>query len=151
VVELVLLEPRDLRLAHDYLLERFQYDDEPMPPWEDGDDVLLETCRACIEVAVFGEEKYPEFTEKTAKLFYSTIKLHPFSNGNKRFGVVLTLVFVLKNGHTVEAEPGALLRMATRVADADPHKDGTRPDEVIGELTEFFEARVKLDERQATG
>lgn len=143
MAEIAPLEMGDLQIAHALLEERFRDDPEPMPSWREGDQRLLETCQRCTEVSAFGRLKYPTLVEKTAKLFYSGIKLHAFPNGNKRFGVVLTLVFLIKNGHRVQAAPGELSYMATWVAKTKPHLDAGKPDLITDRLIRFFETRIE--------
>lgn len=128
----------DLRLAHRVLAEVFADDPEPIPAWEEGSLALLETCRGSIEVQAFGELKYPDLPSCVAKLFYSTIKSHAFPNGNKRFALVLALLFIRKNGNWLTAPEGMGAEIATWVAESDPHDPEHAPDLVIGTLTEFY-------------
>lgn len=139
MTDIVLLEMHDLRLVHSVLVDLFRDDPEPMPEWSEADRALLETLCGCTEVRAFGRSKYPELHEKAAKLFYSGVKLHASPNGNKRFGVVVAMVFLLKNGHALKVRPGELVDLATRVANADPHQRETKPDRVIKLLGEAFE------------
>ena len=46
-----------------------------------------------ISQTVFGELAYPSIEEQAAQLFYSVIKGHPFSDGNKRIGSSLFVWF----------------------------------------------------------
>jgi death-on-curing family protein len=98
----------------------------------------LAECRGCVEVEAFGERKYPDLPAAAAKLFYSTIKLHPFPNGNKRFALVLSFVLLLKNGYMLRAPDRMGARVAKLVAESDPHDPKTTPDKMIEALTEFF-------------
>jgi death on curing protein len=104
---------RDLWIAHHVLAEFFADDPEPIPAWDEGDAAKLEMCRACIEVQSCGVLKYPDVPSAAAKLFYSTIKLHAFPNGNKRFALVLTVAFILNNGLMFTA-PRASARIPQR-------------------------------------
>ncbi|MDZ7642281.1 MAG: Fic family protein [Desulfurivibrio sp.] len=45
-----------------------------------------------------GQELYPSAEEKAAHLLYFIIKDHPFTDGNKRIGAFLFLLFLEKNG-----------------------------------------------------
>jgi death-on-curing family protein len=51
----------------------------------------------CTEVSLFGSFQYETLPKKAAKLFYSTIKTHPFPNGNKRFAFVAVLWLLIAN------------------------------------------------------
>jgi len=127
----------DLELSHRILAEVFA-EDEPVPSWEQGDASLLATCRGCIEVEAFGVRKYPDLPSAAAKLFYSTIKLHAFPNGNKRFALVLTIGLLVKHGARLTVPQGLGSAVAKWVADSDPHSRTGDPDGMIGALTKFY-------------
>ncbi|MDO4764252.1 MAG: Fic family protein [Flavobacteriaceae bacterium] len=44
-----------------------------------------------------GEELYPTLEEKASNLLYFIVKNHPFSDGNKRSGAFLFILFLAKN------------------------------------------------------
>ncbi len=46
---------------------------------------------------VQNDEHYPEFEFKCAYLLCNIVSSHPFSNGNKRLGVTILLMFLQKN------------------------------------------------------
>jgi death-on-curing family protein len=133
----------DLRIAHMVLAEVFKDDPEPLPDWDRADQHRLGECRACIEVEAFGVKKYPDLPSAVAKLFYSTIKLHAFPNGNKRFAVVLSLMLLIKNGYMLTAESGVGASVAKLVAESDPHAPETAPDVVIAVLAEFYAENIE--------
>ena len=137
----------DLRVAHDVLAQVFQDDPEPIPSWELGDLFKLETCRASIEVEAFGVRKYPDLESCAAKLFYATVKAHAFPNGNKRFGLVLVLLFLMKNEMRLTVPAGVAAQTAKQVAQSDPHTADGHPDAVVMRLTAFF--RDSLEPRSA--
>lgn len=134
---------RDLRVAHAVLAEFFKDDPEPVPPWEQGDTAKLETICHCTETGAFDVEKYPDVCAKAAKLFYSAIKIHPFPNGNKRFALVLTIVYFVRNDLRLMAPQGIGAESAKSVADSDPRSPEGRPDEMIERLTHFFRENTK--------
>jgi death-on-curing protein len=45
------------------------------------------------------DEYYPTFEDKLTHLFFSLAKFHTFNDGNKRLSAVLSLNFLLLNGH----------------------------------------------------
>lgn len=45
-----------------------------------------------------GQDLYPGVAQKAAHLLYFVIKDHPFSDGNKRIGTFLFLLFLKMNG-----------------------------------------------------
>ncbi len=68
---------------------------------------------------------YKTHTERAAHLLYFTIKDHPFSDGNKRIGCLLFLIYLHKAGlkHAIP-ENNHLIAMALLVAESNPaHKD----------------------------
>jgi death-on-curing protein len=58
----------------------------------------LESALAAQRQEVFGESLYPTIFEKAAVLVCGIIADHPFVDGNKRTGMVATLVFLNLNG-----------------------------------------------------
>jgi len=51
-----------------------------------------------------GKDLYPSLGEKAAALCYSLVLNHPFVDGNKRVGHAATEVFLILNGHEIEAD-----------------------------------------------
>jgi death-on-curing family protein len=68
-----------------------------------------------------GEDLYPSIEEKAAHLIYFIIKDHPFSDGNKRIGCLLFLLFLNINGFKLKAvTPESLTALALLIAESDP-------------------------------
>ena len=69
-----------------------------------------------------GSDLYPSLEEKAAHLIYFVIKNHPFSDGNKRIGCFLFLLFMQKNRTLLSnmPSPEALTAMALLIAESDP-------------------------------
>jgi len=69
-----------------------------------------------------GEDLYPSLEEKAAHLLYFVIKDHPFSDGNKRIGSFLFLLFLQESGlvDMVCFDNKALVALALLVAASDP-------------------------------
>ena len=82
-----------------------------------------------------GQDLYPTLVEKAAALAFSLIKNHPFMDGNKRIGHSAMEVFLLLNGHEIDAtvEDGEQTTLGlaagtiTREAFTDWLKDRLRP------------------------
>ncbi len=51
-----------------------------------------------VQQSFGGQDVYPSVEEKAAHLLYFVIKDHPFSDGNKRIGSFLFMLFLQKNG-----------------------------------------------------
>jgi len=64
----------------------------------------------------------PSVEEKAAHLLYFVIKDHPFSNGNKRIGSFLFLLFLRENGLLKLAciNENGLVALALLIAKSDP-------------------------------
>ncbi len=69
-----------------------------------------------------GQDLYPSVEEKAAHLLYFVIKDHPFSDGNKRIGSFLFLLYLQESGlfETVRFDNKALVALALLVAASDP-------------------------------
>ena len=67
------------------------------------DEGALESAVAQPEASFGGEELYPDLASKAAALGHSLIQNHPFVDGNKRIGHAAMEVFLLLNGHEIEA------------------------------------------------
>jgi len=69
-----------------------------------------------------GEDLYPSIEEKAAHLLYFVIKDHPFSDGNKRIGSFLFLLYLQECGliETIRFGNNALVALALLVAASDP-------------------------------
>ena len=63
----------------------------------------LESAVAQPEASFGGEELYPDLASKTAALGHALIQSHPFVDGNKRIGHAAMEVFLLLNGHEIDA------------------------------------------------
>ena len=69
----------------------------------DGTAIVRDTglLIAAIErprASVFGEDAYPTVYEKAGALLHSIVRSHPLVDGNKRFGITATAVFLGLNG-----------------------------------------------------
>ena len=69
-----------------------------------------------------GEDLYPSIEEKAAHLLYFVIKDHPFSDGNKRIGSFLFLLYLQECGLTemIRFDNKGLVALALLVAASDP-------------------------------
>ena len=65
---------------------------------------------------VFGQEQYPQITEKAAVYIRSIIGDHPFVDGNKRSGITVAAVFLARNNIMLKAAPKNLEDFAVKVA-----------------------------------
>jgi death-on-curing protein len=142
VPEFVVLSMSGMQAAHRVLVDIFG-EDEPIPAWGEGHTPTLEMCCNCTEVEAFGQAKYPDLPSRAAKLFYATIKNHPFPNANKRLAFVVTLGYIAINDHRLTAPEGVGYEVAKWVADTDPQSDEGKPDKVIETLATFFRDNIE--------
>jgi prophage maintenance system killer protein len=68
-----------------------------MPAWETVDLEKLNGALAAPRRSAFGKDAYPSFADKAAILAYSMIKAHAWANGNKRMGLISTMLFAALN------------------------------------------------------
>lgn len=80
----------------------------------------LEGILASIEQTMFGEALYRTREEKAAHLLYFVIKDHPFSDGNKRIGSLLFMLYLRQEGMAHRLNPQALTALALLIAESAP-------------------------------
>jgi len=76
----------------------------------------LESAVAQPEASFGGEDLYPDLASKAAALGHSLIQNHPFIDGNKRVGHAAMEVFLLLNGHEIDASVDELETIIIDVA-----------------------------------
>lgn len=72
-------------------------------PIEVRDLGLFDAALLRPQTSLFGRDAYPDLMVKAAALLHSVVANHPFVDGNKRAGWLLTYVFLARNG--VELDP----------------------------------------------
>jgi death-on-curing protein len=65
---------------------------------------------------VFGAEQYPDIFQKAAVYTRNIIGDHPFTDGNKRTGITVAVIFLQRNGENFSAKQGEIEDFAVRVA-----------------------------------
>ena len=63
-----------------------------------------------------GNDLYPEILDKASQLCYSLIENHPFTDGNKRIGVHLTLLFLKLNNVNLDYTQKELINLGLSIA-----------------------------------
>jgi prophage maintenance system killer protein len=69
---------------------------------------------------MFGESLYRSREEKAAHLLYFVIKDHPFSDGNKRIGSFLFMLYLQQENMAHSLGPRALTALALLIAESAP-------------------------------
>lgn len=78
-----------------------------------------------------GKELYPSIEEKAAHLLYFVIKDHPFTDGNKRIGSFLFILFLARNKHLFNKKgerrfnDNALVALTLLIAESHPKQKDT--------------------------
>ena len=80
----------------------------------------LEGILASIEQTMFGDALYRTREEKAAHLLYFVIKDHPFSDGNKRIGSFLFMLYLRQESMAHRLNPQALTALALLIAESAP-------------------------------
>ncbi len=94
-------------------------------------DDSFEGILGSISQTVYGELAYPTIEEQAVQLLYSTIKGHPFSDGNKRIGSFLFVWFLEQNRHHLNEKgerkinENTLVTLALAVAQSIPEQRET--------------------------
>ena len=73
-----------------------------------------------IEQTMFGEPLYRSREEKAAHLLYFVVKDHPFTDGNKRIGSLLFLLYLNQEGVAHRLNPQALTALTLLIAESAP-------------------------------
>ena len=81
---------------------------------------VLEAILGNIEQTMFGEPLYRSREEKAANLLYFLVKDHPFTDGNKRIGSLLFLLYLKQEGVAHRLNPQALTALTLLIAQSAP-------------------------------
>lgn len=73
-----------------------------------------------IEQTFVGEPLYKTPEEKAAHLLYFVIKDHPFTDGNKRIGSFMFLLYLKSQNMPIKLNENGLVALALLVAESDP-------------------------------
>ena len=78
----------------------------------------LEAILGAIEQTMFGEPLYRSREAKAAHLLYFVVKDHPFTDGNKRIGSLLFLLYLKQEGVAHRLNPQALTALTLLIAES---------------------------------
>jgi prophage maintenance system killer protein len=87
-------------------------------------DKQLQGILGNIDQTFDGKDLYPGAEEKAAHLLYFVIKDHPFSDGNKRIGSLLFLLYLNENGLLEQSciNDNGLVTLALLIAESAPRQ-----------------------------
>ncbi len=83
-------------------------------------DNALESILASIEQTMLGESLYRSREEKAAHLLYFIVKDHPFTDGNKRIGALLFLLYLAQEGMEHRLDARTLTALTLLIAESAP-------------------------------
>lgn len=73
-----------------------------------------------------GKDLYPDILDKATQLCFSLINNHPFSDGNKRIGIHLTLLFLKINNVQLNYVQQELIDLGVGIASSKLQKNDIR-------------------------
>ena len=82
----------------------------------------LDGILGAVSQSFAGQDLYPSIEEKAAHLLYFVIKDHPFTDGNKRIGSFLFLLFLQSNQHRTLPDDQALVALTLLIASSAPEQ-----------------------------
>ncbi|MBO4636138.1 MAG: type II toxin-antitoxin system death-on-curing family toxin [Clostridiales bacterium] len=83
------------------------------------DESLLDSALNAPFQSFGDQEFYPTIVEKAARLGFGLIKNHPFCDGNKRTGAMVTLMMLKLNAVNVEAASEEIIKIFMGVASGE--------------------------------
>ena len=85
-------------------------------------DQGLQSILGNVEQTFGGEQLYKTIEERAAHLLYFIIKDHPFSDGNKRIGCLIFLLYLRLQNMVIKLNDNGLVALALLIAESDPHQ-----------------------------
>jgi prophage maintenance system killer protein len=91
-----------------------------------------------VQQSFGGQDLYPSLEEKAAHLLYFVVKDHPFSDGNKRIGVFLFVLYLRVNGLAAgtSLEERTLVALTLLTAASDPNQKDVLIRLIVNLITE---------------
>jgi len=85
---------------------------------------LVDSAAAQPRASFGGRPLYQTLEEKAAALAFSLVMNHPFVDGNKRTGAAALLMFLGRNGYSIEAPEQEFESVILRVASGELAREG---------------------------
>ena len=114
------LRPQEARRALDALAGELRSRGEASDLFARDRDEGLAAILGNIEQTMFGEPLYKTREERAAHLLYFAIKNHPFTDGNKRSGAFLFLLYLRQEGMRLALDENGLTALTLLIAESDP-------------------------------
>jgi death-on-curing family protein len=141
IQDMLYLGAADVENIHWILVEEFSEHNDPISPPGVRDHSLLEGAVFRPQTSLGDDLKYPTVPMSAAALLHSLVLDHAFYNGNKRTGLVSSLVFLEKNHCLLESDEFELFQFVLKVAKHDlcDHFDGPfGADREVATISEWF-------------
>ena len=87
------------------------------------DENLLESALYAPFASFDGKFLYPSIQSKAAQLAFGLIRNHPFLDGNKRIGALMTQLLLKWNGYKIALQKNELADMFIAIADGKADED----------------------------
>ncbi len=117
------LTNEDFQIICTALNEFFKKTKEPPPDYRQTYFEKLDSIIAIPQKTFAGKDLYPSHIQKASCYFYFINKFHPFNNGNKRFSIVATGVFLQYNGYQLNVDEDVLYNFAKEVTKHSDDQD----------------------------
>ena len=139
-------ESADVLQIHSELVTLFASDGDPIEPAGLRDMNLLESACLRPRTSLGGTDKYETLNQKSAALFHSLVKNHPFHNGNKRAALATLLTTLARNDRRFIVTIGDddvydMVVAVTADSFANPEY-GTDADHVVTQLSWWLQYRT---------
>lgn len=135
VQELIILDLEEMKIAIMNLKSELMARKEASYLFGNMKDNQLESILLGLDQSFAEEYLYPSNIERAAHLLYFTIKDHPFSDGNKRIGCLLFLIFMNKSNLRAP-DNNSLIALALLVAESDPKQKDLMIKLIVNLITE---------------
>jgi death-on-curing family protein len=119
---------------HESLVEMFADSGNPIFPSGPRDVGLVESACARPNASMAGIEQYNSVATKSAALFHSLVKSHPFHNGNKRTALVSLIDCLFSNDRVFRADISDDEFFAFVIAVADNRFPADKPGKTTEEI-----------------
>lgn len=146
IEDMLYLSAEDIESIHWILVEEFAGYNDPISPPGVRDPTLLEGAVFRPRTSLGDELKYPTVPMSAAALLHSLVLNHTFHNGNKRTGLVSSLVFLERNHYLLESDEFELFQFVLKVAKHDlcDHFDGPfGADREVAAISEWFFEHIR--------
>ena len=107
-------------MCHRLAVNFFDTINEPIPPFPEHDEKLLNLALNAPRQTFDGKDLHPTTTRKAVVLYYALNKLHPFTNGNKRIATTSLVVFLHINSFWLALPKDELLAKTLEIAKSLP-------------------------------